>query len=97
MDLGTALREVLKFALIQDGLSQGHHETTKTLDKRQALLCILTENCDEPTYKKLLQTMCQEHQIPLSQDEAETSEETAQDHLLRNIYMCKMHHGKTLW
>ena len=29
------------------------------------MLCILAENCDEPMYKKLVQGLCNEHQIPL--------------------------------
>merc|ERR1711976_497849 len=34
-------------------------------DKRQALLCILAESCDEPMYKKLISALCMEHGIPL--------------------------------
>ncbi|XP_046682663.1 40S ribosomal protein S12 [Homalodisca vitripennis] len=64
-DINSALQEVLKTALIHDGISHGLHEATKVLDKRQALLCVLAENCDEPMYKKLVQALCNEHQIPL--------------------------------
>ena len=35
------------------------------LSGRQALLCILADNCDEPMYKKLVTALCQEHGIPL--------------------------------
>merc|ERR1712141_692664 len=65
MDINTAIQEVLKAGLINDGLARGLHETTKSLDKRQALLCVLAENRDEKEYKKLVQALCQEHQIPL--------------------------------
>ncbi|KAL4720383.1 hypothetical protein ACJJTC_009226 [Scirpophaga incertulas] len=65
MDVNTALQEVLKTALIHGGLVHGLHEATKALDKRQAMLCVLAENCDEASYKKLVQALCNEHQIPL--------------------------------
>ncbi|CAB3370758.1 small ribosomal subunit protein eS12 [Cloeon dipterum] len=65
MDINKAVQKVLMTALIHDGLSRGIHESAKALDKRQALLCVLAENCDEPMYKKLVQGLCNEHQIPL--------------------------------
>ncbi|XP_076625955.1 ribosomal protein S12 [Colletes latitarsis] len=65
MEVNSALQEVLKNALIHDGVVHGLHEAAKALDKRQAMLCILAENCDEPMYKKLVQALCNEHQIPL--------------------------------
>ena len=49
MDVNTALQEVLKTALVQDGVAHGIREAAKALDKRQAHLCVLASNCDEPT------------------------------------------------
>ncbi|XP_030757136.1 40S ribosomal protein S12 isoform X2 [Sitophilus oryzae] len=65
MDVNQALQQVLKNALIHDGVVHGLHESAKALDKRQAVLCILAENCDEPRYKQLVQALCAEHQIDL--------------------------------
>ena len=56
---------MLKQSLIADGLARGLRESAKALDKRQALLCVLSENCDEPMYKKLVTALCMEHGIPL--------------------------------
>merc|ERR1712035_109114 len=65
MDLNTAVQEGLKHALIADGLARGLHQAVRALDKRQALLCLLANNCDEPGYVKLIEALCQEHQIRL--------------------------------
>ncbi|XP_026691050.1 small ribosomal subunit protein eS12 [Ciona intestinalis] len=65
MDLNTALQEVLKTAVINDGLARGLNECARALDKRQAHLCVLANNCDEPSYVKLIEALCNEHQISL--------------------------------
>ncbi|XP_067935276.1 small ribosomal subunit protein eS12-like [Watersipora subatra] len=65
MDLTTALQEVLKNAMIQDGLAKGVRECVKALDKRQAHFCVLAENCDEAQYSKLVEALCAEHSIDI--------------------------------
>merc|ERR1712136_176024 len=65
MDIYTAVQEVLKTALIHDGLARGANEATKALDKRQAHLCILSNSVDEPMYCKLVEALCAEHGINL--------------------------------
>jgi len=63
MDVSTALQEVLKTALIHDGLARGIRECAKALDKREAVLCVLANNCNEPMYKRLVEALCVEHEI----------------------------------
>jgi len=65
MDMTTALKEVLKKALIHDGLSRGLHEVCKALEKRTAQLCILANNCEEQQYQKLINALCTFHDISL--------------------------------
>jgi len=65
IDINTAIQEVLKTALIHDGLARGLHECAKALDKRQAHICVLANNCDEPMYVKLVEALCAEHGINL--------------------------------
>ena len=65
MGVQEALKGVLKLALIHDGLARGLREASKALDRRQAHMCVLNENCEEEAYKKLVVALCGEHKIPL--------------------------------
>ena len=65
MDVETALKEVLKNALVHDGLARGLHECAKMLDKGEAKLCILASSCNEPAYTKLVEALCAEHGVDL--------------------------------
>merc|ERR1712080_696986 len=61
----SAVRDVLKTAQYCDGLSRGLNEAVRALEKRDALVCILSESCDEANYVRLIEALSVEHQIPL--------------------------------
>merc|ERR1712178_257297 len=39
----------------------------KALDRKVAHLCVLSKGCDEPSYVKLVQSLCKSQKIPLIQ------------------------------
>ncbi|CAD7674270.1 unnamed protein product [Nyctereutes procyonoides] len=57
--------EEVETALFHNSITRGIHKAAKALDKHQAHLCVLASNCDEPTYIKLVEALCAEHQINL--------------------------------
>merc|ERR1712113_609430 len=61
----TAVQETLKHAQHRDGLARGLNEAVRALERRDAICCILAENCDEANYVRLIEALCVEHQIPI--------------------------------
>ena len=45
MSVEDALQEVIKTALVHDGLARGLRECAKALDKREAHLCVSRRDC----------------------------------------------------
>lgn len=56
---------MLKKALSHDGLSRGLHEVVRALEKGQAQLVVLAEDCNQPDYKKLVEALCAEQSANL--------------------------------
>mmetsp|Transcript_23206 Transcript_23206/g.47030 ORF Transcript_23206/g.47030 Transcript_23206/m.47030 type:complete len:140 (+) Transcript_23206:82-501(+) len=64
-DLMGAVKGVLKKALAVDGAIRGLHEVAKHIDAGKAQVVFLAESCNEPAYKKLVQGLCVEKNVPL--------------------------------
>ena len=59
---------MVRFFLVHDdllGLVKGLNEVVKSLDRKESLLCILAENCEDAKYKKLVTALCKQNNIPL--------------------------------
>ena len=65
MDVNTAIQVVMKKALAHDGLSRGLHEACRAIERGQAQLCILADDCNQPDYKKLIEALCAEQGVNL--------------------------------
>jgi len=66
LDLNSAVKRVLKAASFRDNLAKGLHEVCKAIDNaKKPTFCLLADNCDEPQYRKLIEALCKENDVPL--------------------------------
>ncbi|CAG9315246.1 unnamed protein product [Blepharisma stoltei] len=65
MNIYDAIREVLKKASHRDGLLRGINEAARAIDRGDAKVCFLAENCDLKEYKGLIRALCTEKDVPL--------------------------------
>ena len=65
MSVLDALKDVLKKALMHDGLKKGLHECAKALDRQTARLCCLAKDCENEEYKKLIRALSAEGKVSL--------------------------------
>mmetsp|Transcript_63097 Transcript_63097/g.112144 ORF Transcript_63097/g.112144 Transcript_63097/m.112144 type:complete len:140 (-) Transcript_63097:70-489(-) len=64
-DLMGAVKGVLKRSLQVDGVIRGLHEVAKNIEASKAQVVMLAESCNEATYKKLVQGLCLEKNVPV--------------------------------
>ena len=64
-DETSAVKEVLKKALVYDGLARGLREATHALEKGQATLVLLAQDCTEAAYKQLIDSLAAEQGVNL--------------------------------
>ena len=47
------------------GLVKGLNEVCKALDRKEAVLCIMAKNCEDPKYMKLVSALAKYNSIPV--------------------------------
>merc|ERR1712083_18798 len=65
-----AIKSVIKKSQANDGLVKGLNEVCKCLDRKQAILCVLAEDCNDPKYKKLVDALAKASNVPLIEVES---------------------------
>ena len=45
------------------GLARGLHEAAKAIEKHNAHLCVIADDCDQPDYVKLVKALCADHNV----------------------------------
>jgi small subunit ribosomal protein S12e len=54
------------------GLVKGLNQVGKALDRKDAFVCILAEDCDDPVYKKTISALAKQNKIPLIEVDSRT-------------------------
>lgn len=67
-----AIKSVIKKSQVNGGLVKGLNEVCKALDRKEAVLCVLAKNCDDPKYLKLVDALAKTNNIPVIQVEDRT-------------------------
>merc|ERR1712137_425782 len=60
-----ALKKVIRVAMSADGVVKGLNQVGKSLDRADAFLCVLAEDCDDPKYKNLITALAKQNKVPL--------------------------------
>ncbi|MBA0633011.1 hypothetical protein Godav_001668 [Gossypium davidsonii] len=63
MDINAALPLVIRKSKAHGGLARGLHEAAKAIEKHNAHLCVLADDCDQPDYVKLVKALCADHNV----------------------------------
>ncbi|XVF12350.1 hypothetical protein REPUB_Repub08aG0109500 [Reevesia pubescens] len=61
MNINTALPLVVRKARAHGGLARGFHEVVKAIEKHNAHLCVIADDCDQSDYVKLVKALCADH------------------------------------